>query len=125
MQKLKVLLVIILSSFLLFGCGSKTPPRPEIDAFQNSCIPKGVNAMRAAVLRDTAISLGAQAGLAWRSQAINTMLEKNSRSMDKGFNFRPLILDCNVLPPVLVEGRDTLHIDGTDAIRLADRVYKI
>jgi defect-in-organelle-trafficking protein DotC len=124
MQKFRVITLLISCIFLLVGCcGKKNEPHPEICAFKEPSTK--INAARYAVLRDTAVTTGAQAGLAWRSQAINEMLEKDSRNLDKSFNFISLMLRCNVLPPVLVEGRDTLHIDGTDAIRLSDRVYKI
>jgi len=41
------------------------------------------------------------------------------------FNFNAMLLDKNVLPPVLIEGRNTLSLGGTDTIRIADRTYQI
>jgi len=80
---------------------------------------------RAKGLRETALSLGAQAGLAWESRKINCMLNANNKSLDKAFNFRAIILPHNVLPPVLTEGDDAMHIQDCQTIRIADRMYKI
>ncbi len=36
-----------------------------------------------------------------------------------------MLLDDNILPPVLIEARNTLNLSGGDSIRVADRNYKI
>jgi defect-in-organelle-trafficking protein DotC len=109
----------------LSACASKKEPVPEIPAFRDSASSSKINRVRYVALRETATSLGAQAGLAWRSQQINQMLERNAVNLDQSFNFRQLLLNDNVLPPVLAEGQTLLNLDSPDAIRLADHVYKI
>lgn len=84
-----------------------------------------VSAMRSSSLRDSAMSLGARGGLAARSNQINCILLKNEALLFRVFNFNAMMLDKSVLPPVLVEGRNTLQLSGTDAIRIADRTYQI
>lgn len=81
--------------------------------------------IRQQALQETAMSIGAQSALAWRSKQINVVVEKQDANLRRIFNFNALLLRDNVLPPVLVEGRDTLKIDDTHTIRLADRTYKI
>lgn len=81
--------------------------------------------MRYAALRDVALSVGARAGLAYRAGQLNEMLEKNSRQLERAFNFNSLIIDQNVLPPVLTEGRNTLEMTSYDALRISDRSYSI
>lgn len=76
-------------------------------------------------LRDTALSLGARAGLAWRASEINVLVSRNERNLDLIYNFNSLLLDNNVLPPVLIEGRQTLDQAADDVIRIADRAYTI
>lgn len=86
---------------------------------------KGFAGMRKTALEEIAMSLGAQAGLAYRAAELNIVLEKNSKILDRVFNFHPLLLDHSVLPPVLLEGRHTLNLDSPETIRISDRTYQI
>ncbi|WP_419419300.1 type IV secretion system DotC family protein [Legionella sp. D16C41] len=83
------------------------------------------NGMRAMALSEIALSLGAQAGLACRANTINKRLAREARTLDAVFDFNSLILDHNILPPVLLEGRNTLNLADTQTIRISDRTYKI
>lgn len=85
----------------------------------------GDNTMRMQALRDTAMTIGAQAGLSWRAKQINCALDKQSSNLDKIFNFSLMMLPHNILPPVLSEGRSILNIDDDTTIRIADRTYQI
>ena len=84
-----------------------------------------VSALRAQALRETALSIGARGGLAERAQQINSVLLAYEPMLAKIFQFYGILLDDNILPPVLVEARNTLNLSGTDAIRIADRNYKV
>lgn len=81
--------------------------------------------IREMALKETALSLGAQAGLAWRAKIIDDQLTKEARNLDAIFDFNSLILEHNVLPPVLLEGRNTLNLADTQTIRISDRTYKV
>ena len=81
--------------------------------------------IRQAGLRETALSLGAQAGLAWRAKIIDDALVKQTRHLDSIYDFNALILEHNVLPPVLMEGRHTLNVADAQTIRISDRTYKV
>jgi defect in organelle trafficking protein DotC len=84
-----------------------------------------INEIRAQGLQEVALGLGAQAGLAARAQVVNDDLEKNITLLDKVFNFGVLILNKSVLPPVLLEGRNTLNLDDPNTLRIVDRQFKI
>ncbi|HEV2613497.1 MAG TPA: type IV secretion system DotC family protein [Gammaproteobacteria bacterium] len=84
-----------------------------------------VTAMREDALKEVAMSLGAQAGLHWRSDEINAKLMAKSKTLDETYQFERLLLPHNVLPPVLTEARQTLNLDGPNTIRLADVTYEI
>lgn len=84
-----------------------------------------ISNIRQSALQDTANSIAAQAGLAYRSKQINFVLRKESRLLEQVFDFDAMLLDHNVLPPVLTEARDTLNLDNSMTIRLADRDYQI
>lgn len=84
-----------------------------------------IGALRAQALRETALSLGARGGLAERAQFINGTLLNYEPVLTKIFAFYGLMLDDNILPPVLAEARNTLNLEDGDAIRIAERNYKI
>ncbi len=83
------------------------------------------NQIRVKSLQDTGLSLGAQGGLAWASGQINTRLEKDKKYLETIYNFNGMMLSHGVLPPVLVEGDNSLNLDDPNTIRIADRTYKI
>lgn len=84
-----------------------------------------MGAIRIQALRDTALSVGARGGLAFRAAEMNAVLLKNENMLYRVFNFNAMLLDKNVLPPVLTQGRNTLTLGGTDTIRIADRTFII
>lgn len=84
-----------------------------------------VSPMRAKMLQDTAMSLGAQGGLAWASQRINAKLAADRKYLETIYNFNAMMLSHGVLPPVLEASTNNLNQDDPDTIRVADRSYKI
>lgn len=87
--------------------------------------PKSNNKFRETALKETALSLGAQAGLASRAKTIDDQLVKETRNLDAIYDFKALLLDNNVLPPVLVEGRNTFNMASLQALRISDRTYRV
>lgn len=86
---------------------------------------KQMTALHAQALQNIAMSVGAQAGLAWRSERINQTLTKNSSQLDRIYNFNLILLDHNVVPPVLVQGNNSLHLSDAQTLRIDDRTYQI
>ncbi len=84
-----------------------------------------VSKIRLDALKETALTLGAQGGLAARSKQINAQTLQNSSALDQIFNFNRLMMDNNVLPPVLVEARQSMNLDNGTTIRLSGQIYKI
>lgn len=85
-----------------------------------------INPMKAQAIRDVALSFGARSGLAWRGQQINIELSQTEPELDRIYNFQSMILKDNILPPVLIEARNSLKLgrDG-NSIRIADTNYEI
>jgi defect-in-organelle-trafficking protein DotC len=81
--------------------------------------------IREMALRETALSLGAQSGLAYRAKIIDDQLLRQTRYLDTIYDFNALILENSVLPPVLLESRNTLNLADTQTIRISDRTYKV
>jgi len=95
------------------------------DTPPNSDGTGALNHIRIKGLQDIALSLGAQGGLAWASKQINARLEKDRWSLETTYNFNGMMLSHGVLPPVLAEGDNTLHLSDPSTIRIADKTYKI
>jgi defect-in-organelle-trafficking protein DotC len=108
----------------LVGCAEQHP-KTQIPAFKYYTQPYKTNKIRLTLTQDTARSLGAQAGLSWSSEKFNELLEMQNKTLSTIFNFQSMMLDTNVIPPVLEEGSNDLNLDNESAIRLADRIYKI
>ncbi len=81
--------------------------------------------IRYQALQEISLSLGAQSGLAWQAKNIDKQLQGQTATLNKIYNFNALILDNNILPPVLIEGRNILNLADQNTIRIADRRYKI
>ena len=85
----------------------------------------GTSKIREMALKETALSVGAQSALAVRAKSIDDQLIRQSKYLDTIYDFNALVLEHNVLPPVLLEGRNTLNLADTQTIRISDRVYKV
>lgn len=85
----------------------------------------GTSKIREMALKETALSVGAQSALAARAKVIDEQLIRQARYLDTIYDFKALVLEHNVLPPVLLEGRNTLNLADTQTIRISDRVYKV
>jgi defect in organelle trafficking protein DotC len=83
------------------------------------------SAIRTKAIEDTAMSLGARGGLSWASQRINTLLEKDKWYLETTYNFNGMMLSHGVLPPVLVEGNNSLNLADPNTIRISDKTYMI
>lgn len=133
MKRLFVLNIIFIV-FIIAGCASSSSQSVDtenIHALEN-VTQQQLNASRITVgkirqeaLKDTAMSLGAQAGLAYRSKQIDQMLQENEDYLAKVFNFDGLMLDHNVLPPVLEVSDESLDVSEPNIIRLSDHTYHI
>jgi len=119
----KLFTIVILSLFFICGCTSSN--MPKIYAFRNQIKIFKINHIREKIIKDTARSVGARAALAWSSANINKLLKVQSEYLDRIYNFNILMLDNNVVPPVIVEGDDSLKIDNPSTLRIADKLYRI
>lgn len=134
-MKTKLLVMALITSVLSIGliaCSSSNAPDRETTSLSSlqalsraGTKGAGLTGLRYTAIRDTALSLGARGGLAHRARQINVELKQDERYLERIFNFNAMLLDDNVLPPILIEGRDTLDQASTDTIRLSDRQYVI
>jgi defect-in-organelle-trafficking protein DotC len=97
----------------------------RVDPYAASPSKTELSQLRAKSLRDTSMSIGAQGGLAWATERMNTRLQKDEKYLDTIYNFHALVLSHGVIPPVLEVGDNSLNLADPNTIRVADRTYKI
>ena len=91
-------------------------------------LPKGgdkISPIRVAGLKQGAMTLGACGGLAWEANIIDHALEDESLFLDQAFDFDWLLLDHDVLPPVLTQSNNSLNLDNDDTLRIDEKTYRI
>lgn len=129
--------ILFLCTLLLAGCYTSnsvvigdTTSLAGLQAMSNTRTARSpsrqsMGRIREMALKETALSLGAQAALAWRANLIDADLTRQARNLDTIYDFNALLLEHNVLPPVLLEGRNLLNLADEQNIRISDRTYKV
>jgi len=134
MKKIIVFSISFLFIGMLSGCASTHKQTADMenlyeleDLTQQNLNPRGpvIAKIRQQALRETALSIGAQGGLAKRSREINNILDSSEKQLSRVFNFAGLMLPNNVLPPVLEESDASLTLTSPDALNLSDHTYRI
>src|SRR3989338_8427206 len=121
----------IIVSVAVTGCGSSgdvpTAELGYVDVSSSAlnASPPSVNNIRAQALQETATELGAQGALAWRAEQINNALDAESAYLTSIFDFNQLLINNNVLPPVLSETSGDINLDNDDTVRVSNKTYKI
>ncbi len=134
MRRIRISVTIVLC--LVTGCAAHHQPQSidpthltELQAMsvETTAAPgiASVNQLRVKALEDTGMSIGAQGGLARASQEINAHLAKDKWYLETIYNFNGMMLSHGVLPPVLVEGNNSLNLADPNTIRVADKTYQI
>ena len=134
-MKAKHIIPFVLS-FALLGCAtpaSHVPNPTSLEDLENLSYTSSTSSessfsgskIRMDALKETAMTIGAQGGLAWRAKQINKESDKQKAELSRIFNFNGLLLDNSILPPVLRESKQSLAVEGPSVIRTADRTYKI
>lgn len=84
-----------------------------------------VSEIRRKGIIDVASALGASAGLAYRMKQLQAKIDQHSNELDQVFNFKKVVINNGVLPPVLTEGLANYSEESADEVRIADKMYKI
>lgn len=133
MHRTKISLFII-AFILVTGC-ARSPQTINTDnlyeleglnsASSYGTSEKDIGNLREEAIKETALTLGAQSGLAYRAKQINQTLLKQAAHLTNVFNFGPLMLEHSVLPPVLLQANNILSISEPDSVRISDQTYRI
>lgn len=86
--------------------------------------------IRKDAIREAAISVGARAGLAWRTYQIQKQMEKRTRYLDKVFDFTQLLVAAPsgllIEPPIINESINAMLIEGDgQQAAVSDRIFNI
>ena len=84
-----------------------------------------IPAIRSEMIKELALTTGTQAGLLRAARESNKILETQALTLDRIFDFNAMMIDNNVIAPVLTEGRATFTQNSEDEIRISDRMFKI
>ncbi len=114
MTKSAFKVLALLPILFLFACANDVG-----DARLNS------NKVRVQSIRESALSFGAQSGLAWQSSKINAILAKYSKSFKQIYNFNAMVMAHNIMPPIVRESVNGLNVDDPNTLRLSDRTIEI
>ncbi len=84
---------------------------PELQALEqmgpDAVLPEDrATSLRYDALKDVAYTLGVQTAVRWRYEAINAVLQANHVTLDRVFDFRPLLLHDGRVAPAVVERTD-------------------
>ena len=90
-----------------------------------SKVISGIARARLDALKEAALGYGVRSGLARRSFEIGQVVQQHERTLDSIYNFAAMVLDKNVLPPVLLQAQNSLNQTGTDTIRTVGATYRI
>lgn len=127
----------LLASFFIVSCATtttteKTVNTDNLEELQNLSTPPGttsddtsVSRIREEALKEAALTLGAQSGLAYRAKQINKSSEEQATYLRNVFNFGALMLAHGVQPPVLIQANNTMNFSNPNALRISDRTYTI
>lgn len=85
----------------------------------------GMPTIRFNAIRETAITFGAQAGLARRTFDNLKRLERQAQELDVIYNFQSLMVEGNVVPPVMTETTDVYDQSSEDMLRVIGKVFRI
>ncbi len=128
-------IIVLIAAFIIAGCSSNhqvgdTSSLAGLEAMASTTGGRAnrmpaMGKIREMALKETALSLGAQSALAWRAKYVDDQLVKQARNLDAIYDFNALTLEHNILPPVLLEGRNTLNLADAQTIRISDRTYKV
>ena len=88
-------------------------------------LASGISKARLEAIKEAALGYGVRSGLARRSYEVGQIIMENQSMLDSIYNFAAMVLDKNVLPPVLQEAQNSLNQSGSDTIRIVDATYRI
>lgn len=134
MRNWSLIIKAIVSTLVILGAStsSMAAKKPKMDDFAqlgfvkiDHHTPKGVNNIRLQGIRESAMSLGARGALAWRANHINATLEHSKAELNRIFNFRAILIDNKILPPILTQNGPSIATTDQSVLRTSQTTYRL
>lgn len=134
MRNWSLMIKAIVSTLVILGAStsSMAAKKPKMDDFAqlgfvkiDHHTPKGVNNIRLQGIRESAMSLGARGALAWRANHINATLEHSKAELNRIFNFRAILIDNKILPPILTQNGPSIATTDQSVLRTSQTTYRL
>lgn len=113
--------------FLSFSCANASQSLDEIKGMRGHDaveLSKKDRRMRPKIIHDTGYTLGVQSGAKWRNGKIQEELNAQGKSLDRIYNFKQLLIDGRVMPPVVIDSDDNLSVLDKQIVSVS-KSYKI
>ncbi|NBV28485.1 hypothetical protein EBR43_04245 [bacterium] len=125
-------LIISIALLFLLGCGSnkiiiRDADRDKILVMNQDLVlqPYELAPTRFEVIRDSALMYSAQCSLRFHYHIINEALKNKASLLDKIYNFQPIMLDHDILPPVVIQSDRSIEKVSSNHLIIADKTFKI
>lgn len=131
MNRLIAIMMVSLSGVAMAADPETVPPDLNTvlsNSQQAAVVSRAINdipKIRLDNIKEAALGYGIRSGLARRSYEISRILANNQQMLDSIYNFTAMLLEKNVMPPVLSEAQNSLNQPDSDTIRVADATYRI
>lgn len=83
------------------------------------------HALRLQSIKEYAFSISAQIACAHHTKALEQLLNTLHHELDRVYSFTPWLLNDNVLPPILIQAKQSIHLSDDTTIRIAGQTYQI
>lgn len=127
LKHMRSLLAVAAAFALASAVAAKEPPTLDAILKAEPASPERVDipSIRFNAIRETALTYGSQAGLARRSFENFKRLERQANYLDVIYNFQALMIEGNVVPPVLTETNEVYDQSSDDMLRVIGKVFRI
>lgn len=114
----KFSLILLFASFSVYAGLDEA-----LDLSQFGNIPEAVDELQP--LKALALQTGMYHGYVDEYKKINELLERRSSHFEKLYNFRVLLIEGNLIPPVVVKAKNVYENMGDDSFRTVSSIYRI
>lgn len=129
-MRLRCLLILSVFPIVFSGCQRAQVGTDEIDQIMklssdNIGQVSEIESLRYNMLRDTALAFSSQKAFAKYAQIINNQLLEHESVLNNSFDFQPLLLKDNVVPPVILESSKRIDSPNSQTLIVSDKTFQI
>ena len=84
-----------------------------------------IDGVRYMAIKEAGVSYGMQAGLAYQAKINRDALQNRAQELDQIYNFQGLMINSNIVPPILMQANSVYDQQTEDTLRLGNSFFKI